>query len=377
MRRIGVTVAVAALWLTAAQVVAAPPASAHSVAGVTGTNYRTELKAVTPQVPGLKFRVIETGSRMELDNKTGQEAVVLGYQDEPYLRVGPAGVFENTRSAATYLNASRRGTTPVPSTASPTAAPEWRKVSSGTTARWHDHRTHWMGTQDPPIVRRAPGRVHVVVPEWLVQVRMADATMVAVTGDLVWVPAPSAAPWLALAVVLLGLSVLAGLSGSWAGLLLVVLAAAVAVDVVHEVGIGFANAGSLPVQLGRVVLGSFFSVVAWVVAAIGMRQLARRSGDGLLMAAFAGVVIGLFGGVGDLPALFSSQVPFAWSAGLARALTAASLGLGFGLLGGAVVAIVRHRVFEVPEGEESEGEVSEGEAGSADDAAPAAARSTE
>ena len=32
--------------------------------------------------------------------------VVLGYDDEPYLRVGPRGVFENVKSPATYLNRS-------------------------------------------------------------------------------------------------------------------------------------------------------------------------------------------------------------------------------------------------------------------------------
>jgi hypothetical protein len=343
MRRIGATVAVALTWL-ACTVAAAGPASAHSVAGVTGTNYRTTLRAVSPPVPGLKVRVIETGSRLELVNNTGKDAVVIGYQGEPYLRVGPDGVFENTHSPATYLNATRKGTTAVPSTASADAAPEWRKVTSGTTARWHDHRTHWMGAQDPPLVRRAPGTRHVIVPDWKVEVQLGGQT-VAAHGDLVWVPAPSPVPWLVLAVVLLGVCLLAGASAGWPALLGGLLALALVVDVVHEVGIGFANAGSPGVKLARVLVGSFFSVVAWAVAAIGVRQLQKRSGDGLLLAAFAGLVIGLFGGVGDLPSLFASQVPFAFGAALGRALTAASMGLGFGLTAGAVLAITRHQVF--------------------------------
>lgn len=339
---------VAVLWLTAASVLAAPPASAHSVAGVAGTNYRTRLLAVRPALPGLRVKVIETGSRLELTNHTGHDVVVLGYQDEPYLRVGPAGVFKNVRSPAAYMNATRKGTTPIPASASPSAPPEWRKASSGTTARWHDHRIHWMGAGNPPVVRQAPGRQHVIVPQWDVQLR-AGAQRVDVTGDLVWVPGPSTVPWLVLALVLLGAGVLAGLSSAWAPLVGVLLSTLVVFDVVHEVGIGFANAGPVGVKLGRVLVGSLFTVVAWVIAALGLRNLRRRPGDGLLMAAFAAVVIALFGGLGDLTSLFSSQIPFAFPEVLARAAVAVSLGLGFGLGGGSVLAIVRHKVFEAEE----------------------------
>jgi hypothetical protein len=349
VRRIGATVVVAFLWVTAASVLTAPPASAHSVAGVAGTNYRTRLLSVTPSVPDLKVRVIETGSRLELSNKTGQDAVVLGYQSEPYLRVGSSGVFENLRSPATYLNATRKGTTPVPSTASPAAAPEWHKISSATTARWHDHRIHWMGNQNPPIVRRAPSRQHVIVPEWDVQVRLASGQTVAVKGDLVWVPGPTTVPWLVLGLMLLGAAVLAGMASAWAPLIAVLLSTLVAVDVVHEVGIAFANAGPPGVKLARLAVGSLFSIVAWVIAVLGVRALSKRPGDGLLMAAFAAVVIALFGGLGDLTSLFSSQLPFAFSGWMARAAVAVSLGLGFGLAAGAVLAIVRHRVFDAEE----------------------------
>ena len=82
--------------------------------------------------------------------------VVLGYDGEPYLRVGPRGVFENRRSPATYLNRSRIPTTKPPKSADSSAAPVWHRVSSGTTATWHDHRAHYMGTSEPPAVQRDP-----------------------------------------------------------------------------------------------------------------------------------------------------------------------------------------------------------------------------
>lgn len=330
--------------LAVAAVAEASPASAHSVAGVSGTNFKTRLKSVTPPVDGLFMSVIEVGSRLELVNKSGKEIVVLGYQDEPYLRIGPDGVFENTRSPATYLNADRKATLPVPANADPDAPAEWRKVSAENVVRWHDHRAHWMGDRDPPPVRRNPGREHVVFPEWKVELRV-DGQPVMASGDMRWIPPPSAAPWLVLAVVLLIGCLLAARSTSWAPLLLVALSVLLVVDVVHEFGIGWANAGSVSVKVGRVVLGSFFAVVAWVVAVIGMRQLAKRVPDGVLLAAFAGLVVALFGGLGDLPSLFNSQVPFAWSPALARFSVAVSLGLGFGLVGAAVVAGSRHKLF--------------------------------
>lgn len=129
----------------------ATPAAAHSAAGgAEASNFKTRLSDVRPTVTGVDFEVIENGNRLQLTNTAPEDLVVLGYQQEPYLRVGPDGVFENRRSPATYLNQDRQATTPVPGSADPEAEPEWEKVSDGHVARWHDHRVHWMGEQDPP-----------------------------------------------------------------------------------------------------------------------------------------------------------------------------------------------------------------------------------
>jgi hypothetical protein len=96
VRRAALTALVVLAWL----IVQAQPASAHTVSGVGATNWRTTLIGVNPPVPGLRVRVVNTGSDLEVSN-TGQEVVVLGYEGEPYLRVGPAGVYENTQSPST------------------------------------------------------------------------------------------------------------------------------------------------------------------------------------------------------------------------------------------------------------------------------------
>ena len=44
------------------------------------------------------------GGQLELTNRSGQEVLVRGYRLEPYLRVGPDGVFENQRAPSAYTN---------------------------------------------------------------------------------------------------------------------------------------------------------------------------------------------------------------------------------------------------------------------------------
>jgi hypothetical protein len=349
VRRILWTVAFALAVLMAT----AGPASAHSVAGVGGTNYRTTVHGVSPRVDGLVVRSIETGSRLELVNKTGQTVVVLGYEKEPYLRIDRRGVFENVRSPATYLNANRRGDTPIPGTASKDAPPQWKQISSGNTARWHDHRIHWMGNQDPPEVRRDRSRSHVVNPEWVVALEVGDQpTAVRVTGELVWVPPPPLWPWLLGAVVLLGLVALGAAGGGWRSVLVAAVVVLVAADVVHELGIAFANAGGLGNKLAQLLAGSFFPMVAWVLSVWAVRALLKGSAEGPFIAAFAGVIIALFGGVADVAALVNSQVPFVWSATLARLLVTVSLGIGLGLVAGAVIATAKFKLLAVEDDED-------------------------
>lgn len=325
--------------------VTAPAASAHSVSGVSATNFRTELHDVAPEVPGLTVRVIETGSRFELENRSGEEVTVFGYSKEPYLRVGPGGVFENTRSPATYLNRSRRGILAPPTNADPSAEPEWRKVSSEPVARWHDHRIHWMGSQDPPAVRRDPGRRHVVIPDWMVEIRRG-ATTVAARGDLVWVPGPNPFPWLLVALLLAVGVVALALRPAWAPALAAATTVLVAVDAFHAIGVGLANAGSVGTRLGKTLAGSYYSFPAWFVAGLGIYWLTRRRPEGAAAVAVSAAVMGLAGGFADLTNLTRSQVPFFFATSLVRLAVAMTIGLGVGIFAGALVNFRRTAVPE-------------------------------
>ena len=343
MRRILLPAAAAVVWLG----LAAAPASAHSVAGVSPTNLHTNLKSVDPAVPGLEVKVVEAGSRLELRNRTGQEVLVLGYKDEPYLRIGPEGVFQNKLSPATYINATREGEQPPDSaTNAPVGATDWEKVSSEPLARWHDHRIHWMVPTDPPEVRQDPGRRRVIDmdaqnkqdSDWKVPIRLGGEEIVA-RGELVWVPGPSAVPWYLLIAALVALVVVVGRRAAWARGLAAVTALLLAVDVFHVLGLGLANAGTLGGRLGKSFTQSPFAVVGWAVGALAIVWLLRRGSDGLPLAALAGLAIALLGGLADITALSRSVVPFGFGAGAARLAVAISIGLGFGLAAAAALRL--------------------------------------
>lgn len=323
----------------------APPAGAHSAKGADASNFRTRLLSVTPQLPGIDVAIIENGNRMQVTNTTDEDLIVLGYQGEPYLRVGPDGVAENLRSPATYLNRDRKGETAVPGSADPDAEPDWSQVGDGHTARWHDHRVHWMGAEDPRAVQQDPGRRHTVIPEWVVEMRVGD-TAVEASGDLVWVPGPSVVPWWALTVAAFVVAAAATWSQAWRPAVAALVVALVALDVAHVLGVALAQVGGLGSQLVQVASGSVGSLAGWVAGVVAVillvgRGEAHRHEAGALAAALAGLLIGVNGGLVDVGELGRSQIQFAWPDAVFRATTALSLGLGFGIAAGVAVRILR------------------------------------
>src|SRR5205085_5385976 len=141
----------------------------------------------------------------------------------------------------------------LPRIADATAAPEWRQTSSGSTARWRDRRTRWEGP-DPALVRTDRGVRHVVNPSWSIELR-DGSTPVLVTGRIVWVPPPSPVPWLVGAGALLLVVLAMAWSRRWGPLLSGALAALIAADVMHTIGL-VAGSGGSPAQQAARLLGS-------------------------------------------------------------------------------------------------------------------------
>jgi len=318
-------VLLAVLACVAVLLLPASPAAAHSVGGVGATNFRTTLSALTPAVPGVTLRVIENGSKLELSNTTGTDVVVAGYSGEPYARVGPAGVFLNDNSPATYLNADRYSSVPVPAGVDPKGPPRWRQVSGDPLFRWHDHRVHWMLTTLPPQVAADPGTEHRI-SSWTVLLTYGQQPLTA-TGTLDWVPGPSPWPWFLLA----GLVALAvALLRSRIRPLGVFAGAMVVADVLHGVGVMIVTTGTLPERLGA--LFGADALLIWPFGILAAVLLWRRSSRAVWLAAAVGAVIASTIVVDDAPDLWRSSSPTQWPLDVNRALVALVIGSGIGLI---------------------------------------------
>jgi hypothetical protein len=339
LRRAGLAVGLA--WLLVATT--AGPAAAHAIGtGAEASNYRTTVRGIEEGVPGLSVRTVG-GDQLELTNRSGQEVLVLGYRLEPYLRVGPAGVFENRRSPSTYTNRFRTAPASIPPEFDPKAAPEWRRIGDGPSAAWHDHRAHWTGP-DPQVVTANPRVPHVVVPDWQVPLRQGDRTMV-VRGDITWVPGPSPWPWALAAVAVFAGALVAAGGYRRPRVLAVVAVAAVAADVVHTAG---ALLGS-PAPLSAELYGSLTSAAGWVVAGLAAYRLSRgRSESGLIYLLLGGVFLTLAGAMPDLSALARSQLPSGFGPLVTRAAITLTLGLGAAMVVAGAAGFWSPRRSDVP-----------------------------
>lgn len=341
LRRAGlvVTAALAALLALAA------PAAAHGADAPDGTDYRAQVTALTPALPGLTVRIVEAGARLELINRTGRDIEVLGYSGEPYLRVGPNGVYENSRSPATYLNQTIAGDTDLSPEADPAATPVWHRVAKGQSTRWHDQRARWLDSSPPAQVSADPGRPQRV-RDWLVPLRDGDRT-VEVHGTLDWVPPPDAYPWWVaatlafLAVAAAGLAPAGTATGVRAlravgGLLAVGGLATVTYTVGRELDAGADGLGA--VLLGLINGQVWMLLTGLGAIAAGGYALARREAADFALA-LAGACLTIFAGLANVAVFSRSVVPVVWPAVTARVLVVLSLATGAGALGAGLLRL--------------------------------------
>jgi hypothetical protein len=283
----------------------AAPASAHGGDVPDATAYRTEVTAVTAPERGLRVRAVEAGARLELVNTTGHAVEILGYSGEPYLEVRPDGTYQNANSPAAYLNQTLAGDTPVPASADPTAPPAWRRVSTGTTVRWHDRRTHWLGADLPPQARADPSRSHRL-RDWSVPLRAGVRTF-EIRGTLDWVPPPKAWLW-------------------WVGAAL--LAAAVT-----ALGLRFTR----PVAAVALLAGTIIFSYAWArpaslpLFAVSILAIVAAIRPRPFLLALAGTALAVFAGFAQTGVFGQAVLPVAGPSWWARAAVLTALGAGLGL----------------------------------------------
>ncbi|MEV4706425.1 hypothetical protein [Actinoplanes sp. NPDC049316] len=304
--------------LAGALVVPAGPASAHGGDAPDATAYRTEVTGLSAAVPGLSVRAVEAGARLELTNDTGRTVEVLGYRDEPYLEVRPDGTYQNVNSPAAYTNRTLDGDTPVPSNADPAAPPQWQRISTGTSVRWHDQRTHWLSPGLPPQAQADPSRAHKL-RDWSVPLRQG-VTTVEVRGTLTWEPPPAAwAWWLGAAGLAVAVTALGRGRARWVG--------AVAL-VAGTITLGYAVTRA---SLGAEGTAPAIGAAALAIAA-GALTLRGRTPFMLLL---GGAALAIFGGLADAGVFTQAVVNFPGPGWVPRAavLTAAGAGAGMAATG--------------------------------------------
>ena len=324
-----------------ATLVVAGPASAHVGGGRAGSDFDGRVRSVTPAMPGISARVLQFGDELEVVNTTGIDLEVPGYSGEPYLRIGPDGVWRNARSPATYLNLDRYAAAGLPARADVEAEPEWQQVSTQPRYLWHDHRTHWMSQGVlPPVVAADPTTPHTVI-EWTVPMTHGGEPVV-VAGELTWSPPPPA--WSIWPVY--GLIAAATVAAGWLARtprpLAVALGLATLASLWHALATPeppvtvSSHAGAL---LGALLPALLVLLVTW----IGVRS-ARRGRGALtgLMALIAGWLV-LVQGLPDVDVLWSANVLADGPRWLARAAVAVLMAGGLGLVLGGAGALRRFR----------------------------------
>ena len=314
----------------------ASPAFAHGGGGgADASNYRSTVTGVTaaggadPVSVDVVWRVRANDAVLQADNRTSAELRVPGYEGEPYLRIGPDGVFVNRNSPATYQNQDRYAQTPIPDHADPDAAPDWDKVSDGSSYYWHDHRIHWMAPVPPPQVRANPG-APTVVSEWEVPFTWEGRDLT-VQGTLEWVPPPRWWPWVIAATVIATVPVAVAMVATSAekrrpALLrtaAAVVGAVVALDVVHAID----DLLAVPATIGEHLYAGLQSAAFIAIGAFGVRSGWRTRDGAATGLAIGGMALLLGIGLTHVAALTSSQVASVLPNWFARAVTAVNLAL--------------------------------------------------
>lgn len=303
--------------------VLAMPAAAHG-RGSDATNWDSRVTE-TPGIPGVSWEVHGGDELLELVS-VEQEVTVLGYSGEPYVRVGPTGVHENTSSPATYLNEDRyRTDLPPGASADPDADPSWERVSDGPSYAWHDHRVHMMSTALPREVEADPGTSRLV-QEWSVPVVPSEGSETVVRGELHWVPGPSPWPWLALGIVavlpaLLGVVRRDSSAEALARPAAVVLGSVALLNLSHVID----DIAAMPLPLSTIVLSVSQTLLFLLIGALGAVK-AWHGGDGAFTALAVGSAAVLVGqGVLYLSVLSASQLTTVFPHGVGRFIVAASM----------------------------------------------------
>ncbi len=299
----------------------ASPAGAHGTGGPPASNFHSVLHGLRPSARGVDVRLGTDGEQLELEVTGTALVTVIGYDNEPYLRVTEEGVWVNRNSRATRINRSRIPTsTPIPRRDGP---PRWERVSTRPVARWHDHRAHWMGGITPEVVRRDPDHAHRI-SSWSVPVRV-NGRPASIEGELRWDPPPRAWAWWLVAAAVAALTLVGVATRRRALVLAAGLGVMGVAEAIHVWGSWPFAPGSAADRLAEAIPS--LAAIAACLGALGWLRARgpRAAAPGILI---AGLFVAISGGLADLSVLSHSWVPSRLDPTVARIVVALALGLG-------------------------------------------------
>ncbi len=103
----------------------------------------TLVDEVAPATEGLEVAVRPgAAARLTAVNETGDELEVLGFDGEPFLRIGPGGTFANVNHIDWYRSGNPDGRASPPDDADIGGDPRYERVSRESEWAWFDHRLH-------------------------------------------------------------------------------------------------------------------------------------------------------------------------------------------------------------------------------------------
>lgn len=155
----------------------------------TAQGWCSYLLDVWPAVPGLGVDVAPDGE-LTLTNATGRCVVVLGADDEEFLRLPPGcGPEENLASVTALLEA---GADLDAARAWSARGPVWRPLGQGASVSWYDPRTRWTAPEPPPAGLAGDRDRPDQVLQWRVRL-LVGTRRVVVRGGLDAVPCGASA----------------------------------------------------------------------------------------------------------------------------------------------------------------------------------------
>ncbi len=159
------------------------PAWAHTA----DPHVRTVIDEITPPMADVSVRV-EAGvaTQLVLENRGDGEVVVLGRDGDPFLRIGPDGVWGNRNARDFHATATPTGGLSGSST-TPDAGPDWTHLTTEPVWGWFDHRLHPQPLTTPPDLD--PAGDPVPFAQWQVPMRFNDRDAT-VSGHLEYAIAP-------------------------------------------------------------------------------------------------------------------------------------------------------------------------------------------